>query len=888
MKHNPLWRRYDRLLGPDFRRDVEDELRFHLEAKLEELVACGWPREAAQQEAERQFGSMKKLQQLGEQIGGRMERQSALKENWAKLRQDVRFAVRQLARDPGLAWTVTVILALGIAASVAIFAFVDAALLEPLPYARPNQLMDVTESVPLFPRANLSYPDYLDWKRMNTTLNSLDVYRGDSFLMEMPQGATPVPGMRVSAGFFRTLGIAPVLGRGFGRNEDGVSAAPVALLSYSGWQKRFGGRPDVVGQTVKLSGVATTIIGVLPASFQFAAQGDAEFFGALQPTDTCSKARSCHDLFGVARLKDGVTTDAARAEMKQIALALERLYPDSNRGQGASVMPLAQAITGDVRPVLLVLLAGAGLLLLIACVSVSNLLLVRAEKRRREMAIRGAIGASRARLIRQYVTESCVLVTAGTVLGLILAEATARVLRSLISKDVLVGMPYLQQMGVTVPVLLFAAGIAALAVIFFSLAPIFRLPINELREGMGDGGRGNAGRVWKRLGKNLVTIEVAIAVVLLFGTGLLTRSFWKMMQLNLGFDPSNLATLQIDLPDAAFAKAAQQEEFARQVLEKMSGLPGVQSAAVTSMLPVTCNCNTDWVRFVGKPYNGIHNEVNDRQISPDFFRTIQGRLVSGRLFNENDDAAHPKVVLINQAFARKYFSGEDPVGKLMGDSDLSPGSLRRIVGVVGDIKDGALDSELWPTEYQSFAQDPSTGFSVVVRTSQKAASILPEMSAVVRKLNPQVGVQNENTLEMYIHSSYSAWLHRMAAWLIGGFASLAFLLSMIGLYGTIAYSVAQRTREIGVRIALGAQQSSVLRMILREALQLTLIGTILGLAGAIASAHLLQRLLFEVQVWDLQTLTGVAIVLIGAGLLASYLPARRAAHVSPVDALRAE
>lgn len=888
MKQTPIWRRYDRLNGPDSRSDVEDELRFHLESKVGELIARGWTAEAAQREAERQFGNLKEFQELGEQIGGKMERQGALKENWAKLRQDVSFALRQLARDPGLAFSAILILALGIAASVAIFAFVDTALLEPLPYVQPNRLMDVTESLALFPRGNLSYPDYVDWKRMSRVFSSLDVYRGGSFLVEMPQGATPVPGMHVSAGFFRTFGIRPVLGRDFRPDEDSVSAAPVVLLSYGGWQNLFGGRPDAIGQTVKLSGVATTIIGVLPASFQFAAQGDAEIYAALQPTNTCSRQRSCHDLFGVGRLKDGVTPERARAEMKEIALALERQYPDSNRGQGASVMPLARAITGDVRPVLLVLLGGAGLLLLIACVNVSNLLLVRAEKRRREMAVRGALGASRTRLVRQYVTESCVLVVVGTVLGLILALGMMRVLHSLISKDMLVGMPYLDHMGFNAHVLLFAAGVAMLAVLFCSAAPILRLPIGELRDGMSDGGRGSAGRIWQRLGKNLVTTEVAVTVVLLFGSGLLTRSLLNMLQVDLGFEPRDLATLQVELPDAGFPRDAQQAEFARQTLDAMRKLPGVQSAAVTTLLPVTCNCNTDWVRFVGKPYNGIHNEVNDRQVSPDFFRTIQARLVSGRLLNQTDDAGHPKVVLINQAFARKYFPGEDPIGKQMGDTDLSPGSLRRIVGVVGDIKDGALDAEIWPTEYESFAQDPNSSFSVLVRTSQNPASVLPEMSSAIRKLNPQVGIQNESTLETRIRDSYAASLHRMAAWLVAGFAALAFLLSVGGLYGTIAYSVGQRTREIGVRIALGAQQNSIRRMILREAMQLTATGTLVGLAGAVASAHLIRGLLFGVRTWDVPTMTAVAVVLTGAGLLASYLPARRAAGVSPVEALRAE
>jgi predicted permease len=861
-----------------YEHELAEEMEAHREAIEAELRDGGATAEEARYAAARRFGNAARISD---------ESHSAVAFGAETAAQDARFAVRQLLRDPGLAITATVILALGIAASVAIFAFVDAALIRPLPYAEPNRLMDVTESLALFPRGNLSYPDYLDWKRMNRSFRSLAVYQGDGALLQTAHGGEPVRLLRVSAEFFSTLGVAPAVGRDFRAGEDVEKAQPLALLSYATWQRRYGGRRDVIGQTVQLSGVATTIIGVAAADFEFAPRNTAEFYVALRPDGECLKRRSCHSLMGIGRLRDGVTEAAAREEMKAIAAQLERQYPDSNRGQGASVMPLARAFMGDLRTVLLALQGGAVLLLLIASLNVANLLLVRAEKRRREMAVRGALGASRARLVRQCVTESAVLTAAGSALGLTLAEVTIRVLRGLISKDMQEQMPFLSQMGLTGHVLGFAAVVCVTAVAVFSLAPVLRLP-GELREGLNEGGRAVAGRVWRRLGANLVVAELAVAVVLLASAGLLSKSLWKMLHVELGFDAEHLATVQVGLAETAFKEDAKQAAFAREALDRVRRLPGVEQAAVTTLLPVSCNCNTDWVRFVGKPYSGEHNEVNDRQVSASYFQTLGARLVRGRLFTEDDDVRHPKVVVINEAFARKYFPGEEPVGKVMGNGDLAPDSLRRIVGVVGDIKDGALDSEQWPTEYEAFAQDPSTYFALAVRTHGDAGALLPELSAAIRSLSPEVGVDGEATMAVQIHDSYSAWLHRSAAWLAGGFAGLAFVLSMIGLYGTIAYSVSQRTREIGVRMALGAQRANVSRMILREAGGLSLAGIGLGLAGAIAAAQLMRGLLFGVRAWDAATLVGVAAALLVGALGASSLPAARAAQMNPMDALRTE
>jgi macrolide transport system ATP-binding/permease protein len=802
--------------------------------------------------------------------------------------QDFRYAFRQLRQNPGFAFTSIVVLSLGICASVAIFGFVDAALIKPLPYTRPERLVEVTESAAVFPRANLSYFDYLDWKRMNTVFSSLEVYRDEGFLLHTATGTEPISASRISDGFFRTLGIAPVLGRDFYPGEDLPQAPNTVMLSYSTWQKRFGGRKDVVGGKVTLSDVPYTIIGVLPQSFQFVPEGAAEFWTTLHPTDYCSKRRGCHDLIGVGRLKEGVSVDTARAQMKGIARQLELQYPADNRDQGAFVDSLSKVIVTDVRPILLVLLSGAGLLLLIACVNVSSLLLVRSESRKREIAVRGALGASRFRLIRQFTIEGFVLVVVSAVFGLIAAQAAMRSLTRLISKDMLDGMPYLAGLGINLHVLAFGVGIAIVATVLFSLAPTFRLPLTRIKEGLSEGDRGHAGTLWRRFGANLVAAELAIAVVLLVGAGLLGKSFYRLLHVDIGFQPDHLATLRVALSDAAYPKDPQQAEAGKRILSRISALPGVESAAITNMLPVSHNGDTWWIRIVGHPFHGEHNEVNEREVSSTYFSTLHARLLRGRYFTEADDPSHPRVMIINEAFARKYFPGEDPIGQKIGDFALSKDSIAEVVGVVNDVHDGALDSEVWPAVFHPFNQSPTTYFSVVVRTSQSEGSVLPALVSVIREVDPGIGTWDEATMISRINNSPTAYLHRSSAWLVGGFACMALLLGVVGLYGVIAYSVSRRTREIGVRMALGAQRGSVYQLILKEAAWLIGIGIVMGLACALVAASLMRSLLFGVQSWDIGTLAAVSLVLAASALSASYFPARRASRVEPMVALRYE
>jgi predicted permease len=862
-----------------FNSELDEEMAFHREQVEKDLIADGMPAKAARYAAMRQFGNATRVRERSHEVV-RFKMETVV--------QDLRFALRQLRKNPGFALTAILILALGIGASVAIFAFVDAALVKPLPYADPTRLVAVNESTAAFSQNPISYANYVDWKRLNTVFSSMEVFTGTGYAFNTPTGTEPVPGERVSAGFFSTLGVRPVLGRDFRAGEDAAGASPTVLLSYGTWQKRFGGRADVIGESVNLSGEAHTIVGVLPKDFQFAPRDNAEFWVALRPTRECERRRSCHNLSSLARLKDGVSVASALMQMKSIAAELEKEYPGDNRGASASIMPLSESIVGGIRPILLVLLGGAGLLMLIACVNVSSLLLVRSESRRREIAVRGALGASRSRLNRQFVTEGLLLIVVGTAIGLLLADGGMKLLVGMISRDMMIGMPFLRGLGMSMHVLVFAAGLSTLAAVLFSVTPILHFRFSKMRDGLTEGARGSAGMLWRRMGSNLVVVELATAVVLLTGAGLLGKSLYKLLHVDVGFKADHLVTVNVGLPDAAFSKDAQVVAFGRDAVRRIEGLPGVESAAITSQLPVTCNCNTDWVRFVGKPYNGIHNEVNERDVTSEFFQTIHAKLLRGRYFNDAEDGSKPMVIMVNESFVEKYFPGEDPIGKRVGDTALTPKSIREIVGVVADFKDAGLDQDQWPAEYYHFNQNTDTYFSMLVRTRGDEKTVLPALAGAIHQVSSQAAVEEATTMTQNISDSYTAYLHRSAAYLVGGFAVLALVLGVVGLYGVIAYSVSQRTREIGVRMALGAQKGSVYRLILGEAGRLILIGVIVGLAASIWASTAMGKLLFGVQRWDVGTLMLVAIVLGGSAMIASFIPARRAASVNPTEALRAE
>jgi len=867
---------------PNRRRQVEfnQELESHLQMHIDDNLRSGMSPGEARRQALIKLGGVEQTTQAYR------ERSTVpFVENFL---QDIRFAIRQLKRNPGFTITAILMLSLGMGASIAIFSFVDATLLKPLPYRDPNRLVDVTESASVFPRANLSYDDYLDWKKLNHVFSSMDVYTGRGFMMKNGNAVDLVSGARVTDGFFRTLGVTPVLGRDFYSGEDKHEAPNSVILSYGAWQRRFGGRRDVVGQTILLSDTPTTIVGVLPQGFYFPPRGDAEFWIPLHASGSCESRRSCHNLYGVARLRDGVSVDTARANMKAIARQLEQQYPDSNRDQGAVVQPLYELIIGDVRPILLVLLAGSGLLQLIAGVNVVSLLLVRFEARRREVAVRGALGASVSRLVRQFVTEAFVLVATSMLAGLGAAFLAMRLLFGMLSKDILFSMPYLRAVGLNTHVLLYALVIALLAWLMFSLAPALRLSVSELKSDLNEGSRAASGTLWRRFGSNLVVIELALAMVLLVGAGLLSKSLFNLLHVDLKFEPDHLATLTISASDQKYGKDEQTVALAHEIEDRVHALPGVVSVGIANIIPVSGNGNTSWIRILGMPYNGEHNETNEREVSAGFFETLKAPILRGRDFTERDTASAPKVVIVNKTFVRKFLGDQDPIGKKLGNTSLAPESLREIVGVVDDIREGSLDSEIMPAEYVPFDQGPDTYMTVLVRTSQSEASVLPVLAAQIHQIDPGLGTLNETTMMQRISESSTAYLHRSAAYLIGGFAVLALSLGIVGLYGVIAYSVTRRTREIGVRMALGAQRISVYQLILTEAGRLVVLGVVLGLVASIVAASLIRTLLFGVRSWDIATLSAVAAVLAISAILASYIPAHRAASVNPMEALRTE
>ncbi len=873
-----LWAQLAGLFGSERgERDFDAEMESHLAMHVEDNMRAGMDAAEARRQAILKLGGLEQTRQAQ-----REGRTMILLEN---LLQDLWFAARQLRKNKGFAVTAILILSLGICANVAIFSFVYAALLKPLPFVQPSQLVGLNESTPMGPMFNLSYLDYLDWKRMNKSFSALEGYDGGGFLRTTPQGPQPVNAGIVSDGFFHALGVKPVLGRDFREGEDLLSAPRTALLSYATWQREFGGRSDVLGQVVTIDGKPNEIIGVLPKGFLFQPVGDVDYWLTLHMSMAMDRGE--HNLRGIARLKDGVPVAAAQAEMQGIAEGIAKQYPDDDGGRGATVTPLTEVIVGNVRPILLLLFSGAVLLLLIACVNVASLLLVRTESRRREMAVRGALGASRGRLVRQFVTEGMLLVGVGAAAGGGSALWLMQVLLRLIPENMRQNMPYLNDLGWNAPVAAFLGLLVLVCGVLFSVAPILRLPMADLQVGLVEGGRSSAGVAWRRLGSNLVVVELCTAMVLLAGAGLLGKSFYRMMHGDLGMRPERLVAMRVQTSSAGDVSDAQKVQMARETLQAVRALPGVEAAAISGGLPAMGNgSNGVTFKMVGKPEKGSMNQANIKEVDENFFSTLQAQLLSGRYFAEDEDATKPHVIVVNQTFARRYFPGENPLNKQINWEDSQPPVT--IVGVVRDIHEGALDGPVRPTVYEDIVQDPQRSFFVIARTVGEPKAMLASIEATVKRDVPHVLKESAETMMSRISASQSANMRRSSTWLVSGFAVVALLLGVVGIYGVIAYSVSQRTREIGVRMALGAQRSEVSGMILREAGWLVVAGVVLGVVCSLGAGRLMGSLLFGVSASDVSTLATVAVVLGGAAMLASFLPAMRAARVDPVVALRAE
>src|SRR6516165_10401063 len=675
-----------------FVRELDEEMAFHREQKEKEFVAEGMLPEAAHYAATRQFGNATKLkEQSHEVVAFQLE----------TVGQDLRFAMRQGAKNPGLALTAVLILAIGMGVSVAIFGFVDAALLQPLPYANPNRLVSVNESNIESEQWPLSYPDYLDWKRLNRSLSSLEVYSQAGYLLRTHGVVEPVQAARVSGGFFRTLGVRPMLGRDFYPDEDRPGGPNVLLLSYGAWLHHFGARQDIVSETVDLDNATYTVIGVLPRSFSFGPSSNAEFWVPINTFSPHEKMRNFYSFSGIGRLRDGVAVKTARAELAGIAKQLQQQYAITRPPNlsAASVVSLSEVIVGDVRPILLALMGGAGLLLLIACVNVASLVLVRSESRRREIAVRTSLGASRGRLVRQFATEGLLLAGVGSAASVMVASWLMKLLARIVPKDMEANMPFLGGAGLNAHTIAFTVTIAFMAAVLLAAAPVLRLTFQRVRDGLSDGDRGSASQLWQRLGARMVMLELAVAVVLLAGAGLLGQSLYRLLHVRLGFDPSHLATLQVMAPGTAYKTDEQTVGLYREVVRRISRLPGVESVGMTSMLPAECDCASDKIQFPGRPYHGEHNEVDERHVSAGYLATLKTRLVRGRLFTDREGASMPGVAVINQALARRYFPGQDPIGQRIADDEFGTPHVWEIVGVVDDVREGPLDADIQPTEY---------------------------------------------------------------------------------------------------------------------------------------------------------------------------------------------
>jgi putative ABC transport system permease protein len=807
------------------------------------------------------------------------------------LSQDVRYALRVLLKQPGFTVVAVVTLALGVGANSAIFSVVDAALLRPLPFKDPARLVQLWETSPRkdFERREASYPDFLDWRRDGREFDSVAGYTPAFFTLAGPDGPERVQGAAVTPNFFDTLGVAPARGRDFSEADDAAGGPCVVILSHGLWQRRYGGDEHVVGQSVTTGAGSCTVAGVLPASFSFAGLGDAEMWTTLQASPQQASARYWHWLQVVARLKPGATLQSARAQMQTVAARIAADDPQSHADTGISVVPLQEEFVGQLRPVLFALLGAVGLVLLIACANVANLLLARSTARRREIAVRAALGASRWRIVRQLLTESVLLSLAGGVAGLVLALWGVDLLVAAIPASQLAHMPYLRQLSPDANILLFTFGLSLLTGVVFGLAPALAASRADLHEAIKEGARGTGARRARGLRDLLVVSEVALSLVLLVGAGLLLKSLARMLSVDPGFRTENLLTMTLQLPPARAADTARAAAFYDELLRRASALPGVRGAAEVSNLPLSGDGGTGTPRVLGLSESATEGaESYLRTVSANYFGVMGVPLLKGRDFDERDRADAPPVVVVNQTFAARVFRGADPLGRRITFKFTANQPPFEIVGVVGDEKVSSLDARTSPVIYFPVAQGPDGRASLVLRTTADPSALAGSVRGVVRELDPEVPVFNVRTMEQVISDSRATFMRRYPAYLIGVFAVVALLLAVVGIYGVISYTVTQRTRELAIRLALGARGRDVLRLVVGHGLLLALAGVGAGLAASLALTRLMAGMLFGVSAADPAVYGAVALLLVAVALLACALPARRASKVDPTVALRYE
>ncbi|HEY1471281.1 MAG TPA: ABC transporter permease [Candidatus Acidoferrum sp.] len=814
--------------------------------------------------------------------------------------QDIRYGLRMLGKNPGFTAVVILTLALGIGANTALFSIVNGVLLNPLPFEQPDRLVALYSRSPEFSRSSISYPNFLDWRRNNHSFSAIAAFRGENFNLSGVGDAQRVSANMVSAEFFPVLGVKPSIGRFFSEQEDQVGAAPVAIISDGLWKRKFASSPDVVGKSINLNGTLYTIVGVIPPHFRFMSgngnfHSDAEVYTPIgQWNDPLFRDR--HTGMGmdaVARLKPGVTLQQATLDMQSVAAHLAEAYPDIDKNSGVNLFSLKEDVVGDIRPFLLVLLAAVGFVLLIACANVANLLLARSTGRNREFAIRTAMGASPGRVVRQLLTESILLGMAGGALGVLIAawgtQAAIKVLPE--------ALPRAEDVQIDGRVLLFATVISFVAGILFGLVPALRAYRTDIHETLKEGGRGGSG-TRHRTQSIFVAAEMAMALVLLVGAGLMIRSLANLWNTDPGFDPNNIVRVSFASSKPLGATPAGTRAAFRRIHDAIAAVPGVQSVSLSvGSSPMENDSDLPlWLEGEGKPASQSEMKASLFYFTqPDYLKVMKTPLKRGRFLTESDNETSPTVIVIDDQFAKLYFGGQNPIGKHVNLGIVNINA--EVVGVVGHVKQWGLDTDppgaIQAQSYFPISQLPDSIFSLlehgtatVIRTEGSPLALIGSITNAVQGVNSDIVLYKPETMGSVISESLAP--KRFVMTLLGVFAALAVILSAVGIYGVISYVAAQRTQEIGIRMALGAGRGSVLRMVLSEAGRMALLGVGVGLLAAFALTRLMASILFGVSTHDPLTFLGVAALLMLVALAACYIPARRATRVDPMVALRYE
>jgi putative ABC transport system permease protein len=799
--------------------------------------------------------------------------------------QDLKHGIRLLLRSPGFTLVAIAALAIGIGANTAIFSVVNTLLLRPLPYERADELAVLWEhNIPRDRKNNVISPgNFIHWREMQQTFVDLAAV-GMTFTVTLTGAGEPeeLPMQSVTASFFSLLGVKPTIGRPFTVEEDRPQSR-VVVISDRLWKRRFGGDRSIVDRGITLQGTSYTVVGVMPAGFSFLDKN----VDVWLPVGFSAQARTPRGrwMIGLGRVKPGVTFARAQQDMERVHSELTRLFPDFNTGWTARVVPIREQLTGQVRPALFVLLGAVAFVLLIACANVANLLLARATARQRELAVRAALGAGRGRLIRQLLVESSLLAVAGGMAGLLLAWWALRLLRVAVAEHL--PIQRLEMVGIDGWVLGFTVGASLLSGLFFGLVPALTASSSGLNDALKEGGRTGSASGGGRTRSAFVVVEVALALVLLAGAGLLVRSFIQLMNVNPGFDTAKTITMRVSLPGSRYGEPAERVRFFRRLFDRIQALPGVEAAGANSFIPLRGLGAATGFQVVGQPPppRGEEPVADVRVVSRDFFKAMGVPLLKGRLFNEDDAADSQNRIVINQTMAEKYFAGEDPIGRKVR---VAWNNERddEIIGVVGDIRHAGLHEAPRAMTFWPYPRFSYPGMTIALRTSGDPRAVANTVVAIVREQDPALAVADIRTMGEIVSESVAE--RRVTMTLLAVFAVAALLLAAVGIYGVIAYSVSQRTQEIGIRMALGARQADVLRMVVGHAMALTLTGIVIGGAGGLLLTRLMRDLLFHTRPADPLTFTAVAALLAFVAAAASYFPGRRAAGVDPVVALRSE